>query len=46
MNHRIGLKISLEDPFNPTVVPYMETNLIDLDGPTNLEATSADLKEV
>lgn len=39
MNHRLGLNSSFEDPFNPREVPYMETNLIDLDDPVDSEAT-------
>jgi hypothetical protein len=46
MNHRLGLKSSFEDHFNPRAIPYMETNLIDLDDPANSEVTSADPKEV
>ena len=46
MNHRLGYKNAFEDPFNPRVVPYMETNLIDLDDPANSKATSIDPKEV
>ena len=46
MNRRLGFKSSFEDPFNPREVPYMETNLIDLDDPGDSEATSADPKEV
>ena len=46
MNHRLGYKNFIEDPFNPRVVPYVERNLIDLDDPANLEATSIDPKEV
>ena len=46
MNHMLGYKNVMEDPFNPRVVPYVEKNLIDLDDPTNSEANSADRKEV
>ena len=46
MNHRLGSRSAFEDPFNPRVVQYMETNLIDLDDLTDLEATSVDPKEV
>jgi hypothetical protein len=40
MNYRLGLKNSFEDPFNPRVVPYMETNLIDLDDPVDLDTNT------
>ena len=46
MNHRLRSRITFEDPFNLRAIPYMETNLIDLDDPMDLEATSAYPKEV
>lgn len=46
MNHRFGYKIVMEDPFNPRIVPYMETNLIDYEDPIDSEATAVDPKEV
>ena len=46
MNHRLGLRSSFDDPFNPRAAPYIEPNLIDINDPANSEATSADPKEV
>ena len=43
MNHRLGYGNFMKDP---RIVPYMETNLIDLDDPIDSEVTSADPKEV
>ena len=38
MNHRLGLRSSFRDPFNPRIVPYVEPNLINLNAPSDSEA--------
>ena len=43
MNHKLGYVNVMKDHRR---VPYVETNLIDLDDPSNSEATSIDPKEV
>ena len=43
MNHRLGYGNAMKDH---KIVPFMETNLIDLDDPTNSEVTFANPKEV
>ena len=46
MNQRLGLKSSFGDPFNSEDFSYIQPNLIDLDDPIELEATSVDPKEL
>ena len=46
MNHKMAYRNAMENSFNPRQVPYVETNLIDLDDPVDSEATSIDPKEV
>ena len=46
MNHRMGYKNVMKDPFNPREVTYVETNLIDLDDLANSEETSTNKKQV
>ena len=46
MNHKLGYGNVMKDLFDPRVVLYGETNLIDLDDHTNSEVTSTNLEEV
>ena len=46
MNHKPRLRSSFDDPFNPRTAPYTEPNVIDMDDPADLEATSANPKDV